>query len=207
MGRVCLLASRVLACSERPPEEVCQVTAACPACRIARALAPRSVVIASFGCRAAKVRSNTNLCRPMLRCRLPAIEPYEHGMLDVGDEQRVYWEVSGSPGGKPTVVLHGGPGSGSSAGRRRWFDPSAYRIVQFDQRGCGRSTPPVSDPATDLSTNTTHHLVADIEHLREHLDIEQWLVCGVSWGVTLGLAYAEGHPERIRSLGPSRWIT
>lgn len=121
-------------------------------------------------------------------------------MLDVGDEQRVYWEVSGSPGGKPTVVLHGGPGSGSSAGRRRWFDPSAYRIVQFDQRGCGRSTPPVSDPATDLSTNTTHHLVADIERLREHLDIEQWLVCGVSWGVTLGLAYAEGHPERIRKL-------
>jgi proline iminopeptidase len=121
-------------------------------------------------------------------------------MLDVGGGQRVYWEVSGNPGGKPAVVLHGGPGSGSSPERRRWFNPSAYRIVQFDQRGCGRSTPPVSDPATELATNTTDHLVADIERLRVYLDIEHWLVCGVSWGVTLGLTYAERHPERVTEL-------
>ncbi len=121
-------------------------------------------------------------------------------MLDVGQGQRVYWEVSGNPNGKPAVTLHGGPGSGSYPGQRRWFDPSAYRIVQFDQRGCGRSTPSVGDPATDLSSNTTEHLIADIERLREHLGIERWLVAGASWGVTLGLAYAERHPERVSEL-------
>ena len=121
-------------------------------------------------------------------------------MLDVGEGQHVYWEVSGNPAAKPALVLHGGPGSGSSPGHRRWFDPSAYRIVQFDQRGCGRSTPPVSDPATDLATNTTDHLIADIERLREHLQVDRWLVCGASWGVTLGLAYAERHPERVTEL-------
>lgn len=118
-------------------------------------------------------------------------------MLDVGNGQQVHWEVSGNPAGKPVVVLHGGPGSGTSPGHRRWFDPTAYRIVQFDQRGCGRSTPAASDPATDLSTNTTEHLIADIERLRAHLGVERWLVCGASWGVTLGLAYAEQHPERV----------
>lgn len=112
----------------------------------------------------------------------------------------MYWEVSGNPGGKPAVVLHGGPGGGSTAGRRRWFDPAAYRIVQFDQRGCGRSTPAVSDLSTDLAANTTDHLVADIERLREHLGIDRWLVCGVSWGVTLGLAYAERYAERVSEL-------
>ena len=121
-------------------------------------------------------------------------------MLDVGQGQQLYWEVSGNPNGKPAVTLHGGPGSGSYPGQRRWFDPSAYRVVQFDQRGCGRSTPSVGDPATDLSSNTTEHLIADIERLREHLGIERWLVAGASWGVTLGLAYAERHPERVSEL-------
>ena len=130
----------------------------------------------------------------------PHIEPYETGMLDVGDGQLVYWEASGNPDGKPAVALHGGPGGGSRPGRRQWFDPAAYRIVQFDQRGCGRSTPPVSDLATDLSTNTTHHLVADIERLREHLGIDRWLVWGGSWGVTLALAYAQRHPQRVCEL-------
>jgi proline iminopeptidase len=132
--------------------------------------------------------------------RYPEIEPYEHGMLDVTDGQRIYWEACGNPVGKPAVVLHGGPGSGSSPGRRRWFDPSAYRIIQFDQRGCGRSLPSVSEPATDLSSNTTAHLIADVERLREHLEVDRWLVCGASWGVTLGLAYAERHPERVSEL-------
>jgi proline iminopeptidase len=112
----------------------------------------------------------------------------------------MHWEVSGNPDGKPAVLLHGGPGSGSYAGQRRWFDPAAYRIVQFDQRGCGRSAPSVSDPMTDLSTNTTHHLIGDMERLRQHLEIDRWLVCGASWGVTLGLAYAERHPERVSEM-------
>ncbi len=121
-------------------------------------------------------------------------------MLDVGNGQQLYWEVSGNPEGKPAVLLHGGPGSGSYPGQRRWFDPSAYRIIQFDQRGCGRSRPSVSDPATDLSSNTTEHSIADIERLRERLGVDRWLVCGASWGVTLGLAYAERHPERVSEL-------
>ena len=130
----------------------------------------------------------------------PPIEPYASGMLDVGDGQSIYWEASGNPDGKPAVALHGGPGSGSSPGRRRWFDPDRYRLVQLDQRGCGRSTPHAGDLATDLSTNTTHHLIADIERLREHLGIERWLVWGASWGVTLALAYAERFPERVTEM-------
>lgn len=130
----------------------------------------------------------------------PVTEPHDQGMLDAGEGQRLYWEVSGDPGGQPVVVLHGGPGGGSSPGFRRWFDPAAYRVVQFDQRGCGRSTPHVSDPSTDLTTNTTDHQVGDIELLRKHLDIDRWLVCGASWGVTLGLAYAERHPDRVSQL-------
>ncbi len=130
----------------------------------------------------------------------PPIEPYETGMLDVGDGQRVYWEASGNPDGKPAVALHGGPGSGSSPGRRQWFDPDRYRLIQFDQRGCGLSTPHAGDLSTDLATNTTHHLIADIERLREHLGVERWLVWGGSWGVTLALAYAERFPERVTEL-------
>ena len=130
----------------------------------------------------------------------PPIEPHASGMLDVGDGHSVYWEASGNPDGKPAIALHGGPGSGSSPGRRSWFDPDRYRLVQLDQRGCGRSTPHAGDLETDLSTNTTHHLIADIERLREHLGIERWLVWGASWGVTLALAYAERFPERVTEM-------
>ena len=104
------------------------------------------------------------------------------------------------PSGKPAVALHGGPGSGLTAGRRRWFDPARYRLVQLDQRGCGRSTPHAGDWSTSLAANTTHHLIADIERLREHLGIERWLVWGASWGVTLALAYAERFPERVTEM-------
>ncbi len=132
--------------------------------------------------------------------RFPAIEPYDEGMLDVGDGHVLHWEVSGNPDGKPAVALHGGPGGGSSPGRRRSFDPSVYRLVQFDQRGCGRSTPSAADWSTDLSTNTTHHCIADIDRLREYLEIDRWLVWGGSWGVTLGLAYAQRHPDRVTEM-------
>ncbi|RKT52742.1 prolyl aminopeptidase [Saccharothrix australiensis] len=130
----------------------------------------------------------------------PEIEPYDQGMLDVGDGNRVYWEVCGNPYGKPVVFLHGGPGGGSAPVHRRLFDPAAYRIVLLDQRGCGRSLPHSSDPGADLSTNTTWHLVADLERLREHLGIDRWQVFGGSWGATLALAYAETHPERVTEL-------
>jgi proline iminopeptidase len=130
----------------------------------------------------------------------PAIEPYDQGMLDVGDGQRIYWEASGNPAGKPALGLHGGPGSGSTPGRRRAFDPAAYSFVQFDQRGCGRSTPSLADVTMGLEANTTQHLIADIEWLREHLGISRWLVWGGSWGVTLGLAYAQRFPERVSEM-------
>lgn len=122
-------------------------------------------------------------------------EPFRTGMLDVGSGHRLYWEVSGNPDGKPVVFLHGGPGGGTDAKQRRFFDPARYRIVLFDQRGCGRSTPHAS-----LVDNTTWHLVADIEALREHLGIERWMVFGGSWGSTLALAYAQKHPERVTEL-------
>ena len=130
----------------------------------------------------------------------PEIEPYDQGLLEAGDGQLVHWEVCGNPDGKPAVVLHGGPGSGCNPGMRRLFDPGAYRVVLFDQRGCGRSRPNAADPATDLSVNTTHHLLGDIERLRRHLGVERWLVFGGSWGTTLGLAYAERHPDRVTEL-------
>jgi proline iminopeptidase len=130
----------------------------------------------------------------------PETEPYDHGMLDVGDGQLVYWEVCGNPSGKPAVVFHGGPGSGAGPWWRRYFDPAAYRLVLFDQRGCGRSTPDAAEPDIDLSTNTTQHLIRDIEQLRNHLGIERWLVFGGSWGATLGLAYAEQHPGAVSEI-------
>lgn len=130
----------------------------------------------------------------------PRIEPYEHGMLDVGDGNHLYWETCGNPAGKPAVVLHGGPGSGATPAWRRLFDPAAYRIVLLDQRGCGRSTPDVGDPETSLAANTTAHLIADVELLRRRLGIDKWLVLGGSWGATLGLAYAERHPERVSEI-------
>jgi proline iminopeptidase len=129
----------------------------------------------------------------------PEIEPYDHGMLDVGDGNRVYWETCGNPRGKPAVVLHGGPGSGCSPRSRRYFDPAVYRIVLLDQRGCGRSTPHASAYDTDMSVNTTAHLIADLELLRRELGIERWLVWGASWGSVLGLRYAQTHPGRCRS--------
>ncbi|MGO1049148.1 prolyl aminopeptidase [Crossiella sp. CA198] len=135
-----------------------------------------------------------------MRTFYPEIEPYDSGWLEVGDGQRIYWETSGNPDGKPAVFLHGGPGGGTSAAHRRVFDPAAYRIVLFDQRGCGQSTPHASDPATDLSVNTTWHLVADMELLREHLGIDRWQVFGGSWGSTLSLAYAQTHPDRVTEL-------
>lgn len=113
----------------------------------------------------------------------PLTEPYDQGMLDVGDGQSIYWEVSGDPSGKPAIALHGGPGSGLSPGRRRSFDPQRYRLVQFDQRGCGRSTPPVASPGTTLEANTTHHLIGDIEKLRRHLGGSKDGWCGAGLGV------------------------
>ena len=132
--------------------------------------------------------------------RYPAIEPYESGMLEVSDGHHLYWETCGDPAGTPAVWLHGGPGSGTSVTSRRNFDPTAYRAVLFDQRGCGRSTPLADGPDADLASNTTAHLIADIERLREHLRIERWVVAGVSWGVTLAIAYAARHPGAVRAL-------
>ncbi len=123
------------------------------------------------------------------------IEPYQQGMLTVSAVHDLYYEQCGNPDGQPVVYLHGGPGSGLRADYRRFFDPKAYRIVLFDQRGSGNSTPHAS-----LEENTTWHLVSDIERLREHLGIERWMVFGGSWGSTLALAYAQTHPERATSL-------
>ena len=125
----------------------------------------------------------------------PEIEPYASGMLGLVGVHAAYWETSGSPEGIPVVFLHGGPGAGSSSRHRRFFDPAAYRIVVYDQRGAGRST-----PLGELRDNTTPHLVADLERLREHLGVARWLVFGGSWGSTLALAYAEAHPARVLGL-------
>lgn len=135
-----------------------------------------------------------------LRGLYSPIEPYAHGMLPVGDGHEIYWEECGNPAGKPVVFLHGGPGAGCSPDHRRFFDPERYRIVLFDQRGCGRSTPHASAADADLSSNTTWHLVADIERLREARGIARWQVFGGSWGSTLALAYAETHPDRVTEL-------
>lgn len=130
----------------------------------------------------------------------PEIEPHVRGLLDVGDGNLIYWETCGNPDGKPVVVLHGGPGSGCSSGMRRYFNPTVYRIILFDQRNCGRSKPHASDLGTDLSVNTTEHLLADMEVLRQHFSIEKWMLFGGSWGTTLGLAYAERYPNRVTEI-------
>ena len=130
----------------------------------------------------------------------PRIEPYDAGMLPVGDGHQMYWETCGDPNGRPAVVVHGGPGSGCTGWHRRLFDPASTRMVLFDQRNCGRSRPHASEPDVDLSTNTTQHLIADMEALREHLEVERWLVFGGSWGSTLSLAYAEAHPDRVSEM-------
>ena len=130
----------------------------------------------------------------------PPIEPYEHGLLDVGDGNQIYWETSGNPDGKVALCVHGGPGAGGMRGSRKAFDPARFRIVLFDQRGCGASVPNAADPAVDMSVNTTEHLIADMERLREHLGVDKWLLYGGSWGSTLMLAYAERHPERVSEI-------
>ncbi|MEU1726633.1 prolyl aminopeptidase [Nonomuraea sp. NPDC005692] len=130
----------------------------------------------------------------------PPVEPYETGLLDVGDGQEIYWETCGDPAGKPVVLLHGGPGGGLLPVQRRFFDPGAYRIVLFDQRNCGRSRPHAADPGVSLAANTTWHLVADMELLRRRLGIDRWQVFGGSWGATLALAYARRHPSRVTEL-------
>jgi proline iminopeptidase len=130
------------------------------------------------------------------RTLYPEIEPYDSGMLDVGDGHRLYWEMSGNPDGKPVVFLHGGPGGGSSPDHRRQFNPEKYKILVFDQRGCGKSTPYAS-----LEANTTWHLVDDIEKLRtEVAKVDKWQVFGGSWGSTLALAYAEKYPDCVTEL-------
>ncbi|GAA3434764.1 prolyl aminopeptidase [Kutzneria kofuensis] len=128
------------------------------------------------------------------------IEPYDRGLLDVGDGNRIYWETSGNPDGKVALCVHGGPGGGGTRGARRAFDPERFRIVLFDQRGCGESLPNAADPAVDMSCNTTEHLIADMERLREHLGVERWLLYGGSWASTLILAYAERFPERVSEI-------
>jgi proline iminopeptidase len=125
----------------------------------------------------------------------PEIEPYDRGMLRVSPIHTVYYEQSGNPRGKPVIFVHGGPGGGTDPKQRRFFDPSVYRIVLFDQRGCGKSTPHAS-----LEDNTTWALVSDMEKIREHLGIEKWQVFGGSWGSTLALTYAEKHPERVTEM-------
>lgn len=136
----------------------------------------------------------------MAKSLYPEIEPFAHGLLDVGDGNQMYWEASGNPDGIAAIGLHGGPGSGSSAGMRRFFDPQKYRIILLDQRGAGRSTPSAADFGTDMSVNTTAHLLRDLEQLRLHLGIDRWLMLGHSWGTTLALAYAEQHPEHVAAL-------
>ncbi|HEY2635308.1 MAG TPA: prolyl aminopeptidase [Steroidobacteraceae bacterium] len=149
----------------------------------------RPAAAAKFSARSVKARDTGR------RELYPAIEPFRHGFLRVSDVHEIYYEECGNPAGKPAVFLHGGPGAGSDKRARQFFDPQHYRIVVFDQRGCGRSRPSAS-----LVENTTWHLVADIERLRKHLGIERWLVFGGSWGSTLALAYAEANPERVSEI-------
>ena len=130
-----------------------------------------------------------------LRSLYPEIEPFDRGMLPVSPLHTLYYEQSGNPHGKPVVFLHGGPGGGTNPKCRRFFDPAIYRIVLFDQRGCGQST-----PHAELTDNTTWDVVADIERVREHLGIDRWQVFGGSWGSTLALAYAQTHPEKVTEL-------
>jgi proline iminopeptidase len=129
-----------------------------------------------------------------------SIEPFKSEILQLADGSGMYWEASGNPKGKPALYLHGGPGSGLRSEYRQHFDPERYLVLAFDQRGCGRSRPLVTDPGYDLRSNTTGALLADIELFREHLGIERWLVTGMSWGTTLALAYAQAYPERVSEM-------
>ncbi|MGI9621339.1 MAG: alpha/beta fold hydrolase [Acidimicrobiales bacterium] len=136
----------------------------------------------------------------MVTSRYPRTEPFDGGMLEVGAGHAIHWQVAGNPDGKPAVLLHGGPGAGSAARHRQLFDPTEYRVIQFDQRNCGMNTPSAAEPEVDLSANTTQDLIDDIERLREFLGIDRWLVWGGSWGTTLGLAYAQAHPLVVTEL-------
>ena len=168
--------------------------------KTARRRAPARGTKARAG-RAAASRSQKNAFSPpqtpvqKLRSLYPAIKPYNSGFLPVSDGHELYFEECGNRKGKPAVFLHGGPGGGTDAKMRRFFDPKRYRIVLFDQRGSGKSRPHAS-----LENNTTWDLVADTERLRQHLGIDKWLVFGGSWGSTLALAYAETHPERVTAM-------
>jgi proline iminopeptidase len=126
--------------------------------------------------------------------------PHTCGLLDVGEGNRVAWDVRGNPRGRPVLIVHGGPGSGRSPDAYKLFDPSVFWIVSFDQRGCGQSVPSAADPATDMAHNTTEHLLADIEALRVHLGAQRWLLYGGSWASTLILAYAERHPGPVAGI-------
>ena len=142
------------------------------------------------------LKANWRLGPVMAECAamdlFPPLDAFRTGRLDVGGGHSLYWEESGNPRGRPVLFLHGGPGAGTAPGYRRFFDPDTWRIVLFDQRGCGRSTPSAS-----LEGNTTADLIADIEALRQRLGIERWLLFGGSWGSTLALAYGQAHPERV----------
>jgi len=151
----------------------------------------RSRVVAGAGLKTILSRKREREIRKLYR----PIEPFRSGRLRVSSVHELYYEECGNPNGKPALFLHGGPGAGAGKDSRRFFDPKRYRIVLFDQRGCGRSRPHAS-----LEENTTWHLVADIEKLREHLGIERWLVFGGSWGSTLALAYSQTHPRRVTEL-------
>jgi len=157
--------------------------------RKAQSAAPRKPL------RRAPPRKHHKLSVPGRRTLYPSLEPHTQGMLRVSAEHELYFEECGNPKGKPVVFVHGGPGAGCDLRARRFFDPDAYRIILFDQRGCGRSKPHAS-----LVDNTTWHLVADMERLRERLDVERWQVFGGSWGSTLALAYAQTHPARVTEL-------
>jgi proline iminopeptidase len=157
---------------------------------------PHEASTAKLAVRSVASRASARISQPAARRELyPAVEPFRHGYLRVSEIHEIYYEECGNPAGKAAVFLHGGPGAGSDKRARQFFDPHHYRIVVFDQRGCGRSRPSAS-----LIENTTWHLVADLERLRKHLGIERWLVFGGSWGSTLALAYAEAHPERVSEL-------
>jgi proline iminopeptidase len=157
---------------------------------------PRTKVAAKRARRVAKASRKGGMKSPLARrTPYPAIEPFNSGHLRVSPPHEIYYEECGNPKGKPALFVHGGPGAGAGKDSRRFFDPKRYRIVLFDQRGCGRSRPSAS-----LTDNTTWHLVADMEALREHLGIERWLVFGGSWGSTLALAYAQTHPTRVTEL-------
>lgn len=130
----------------------------------------------------------------------PAIEPFSQFRLPVSDGHELAAEISGNPDGKPVVLIHGGPGSGRSATARRYFNPELYRIIAFDQRGCGESRPHAADDTVCPGTNTTAHLISDLEALRAHLEIDRWMIYGASWGSTLGLLYAQSFPARVTEM-------